>query len=353
MECIFDPGRSFYLGLLENGGDLVPEERARRRVLRPRPGRLERWLGKGGGPLRGFLRYVRYSLLLQWLIWRLRPRVVVTVCLEAMIAGCFTCKLGAVWLGSVGSDNHEVLRREHTRFQPILQKLLGLVYRRPDFMIAASGGLKDVLSREFGVPTERIEVIHNPVDVERVRARSAEPLQEEGFLLGVGRLIEVKGFELLLRALARVPGTDLVLLGEGAQRNYLETVAAELSISRRVRMPGYEENPWKYMKRAALVVVPSLSEGFSNVLAEALAAGACVVASDCPHGPKEIVRNGIEARMVPAGDVPALAEAIGELLNDAPARERLRRAAAERAWEFDVSAIGPRYLQFLDRVGQG
>lgn len=324
-----------HLGLLDSGGDL-PADSAR--IHRPRPTPLERWASRPG-PLRAFVRYWRYSLRLLWLLLILRPQVLVTASLEAMIAGVFVPKPGVRWVGSVGSDNHEVLLREHPRHHRLYGALLGLVYRRPRHMLVPTRGLAQVMARHFGV--RRLHVIPNPVHVARVRAQAARPAPTD-VILAVGRLIEVKGFDLLIRAWATVrdqlPGSRLVIRGDGPWRDRLQALARELGVP--LELPGFTPNPWAEMHHAQCVVIPSRAEGFSNVLAEALAAGAAVVAFDCGHGPREVLRDGVDGRLVPCGDVAALGRAL-------LAPPDTRRAAQERARDFDLPRVAERYRAFL------
>lgn len=304
-------------------------------------------LVRGGRPWPGFLRHVGYVLRLTALTWKLRPRVLVTFCLDSLISACFVPRPpGTAWVAYVGSDVHEHLEREYRPFHRLLQSLLGWVYRRPPRLVAVSQGLRRALGRNFGIPLERIVVLANPVDVARVRAASSAPGEE--FVLGVGRLIPMKGFDLLLRAVAPLPGVRVVILGEGRERGRLLKLAQELGMADRLELRGYDANPWRSMRAATLVVVPSRSEGFSNVIAEALASGAALVVSDCPHGPRELVEDGVSARLVPSEDVEALREALRDLLADPDARHRLRAGALARAAEFDVARVCPQWVEFLD-----
>lgn len=328
----------WHLGLLDSGCDLRGGPPAHR-VHRPRSTALERWAA-GPGPLRGFVRYWRYSLRLLWLLVTLRPRVLITASLEAMIAGVFVPKPGVRWVGSVGSDNHEVLQREHPRHARLLQGLLGLVYRRPACLVVPTHGLAEVMRRHFGV--RRVHTIPNPVHLPRVGTAPPGPGPRE-VILAVGRLIEVKGFDLLLRAWAaagdRLRGKRLVIRGDGPWRERLRRQAEELGVP--LELPGFTADPWSEMRAADRVVIPSRAEGFSNVLVEALAAGASVVAFDCGHGPREILRDGIDGRLVPCGDVEALAAALAE---------PVRFDGRERAREFELPRVAARYREFLGRL---
>lgn len=152
-------------------------------------------------------------------------------------------------------------------------------------------------------------------------------------LLALGRLAPEKGFDLLLEAFAALAGSrpqwSLVILGEGPERQRLEAQRRALGLEGRVLLPGATAEPAVWLRRAELFALSSRFEGFSNALCEALACGVPAVAFDCQSGPAEILRHGVDGLLVPPEDVPALAAALGRLMDDEP----LRRAMAARAPE--------------------
>jgi glycosyltransferase involved in cell wall biosynthesis len=132
-------------------------------------------------------------------------------------------------------------------------------------------------------------------------------------VLGVGRLTRQKDFESLVRAFAQVRQhrpARLLILGEGEERSALEALVRELGLESDVALPGFQAGAQACMTRAAVFVLSSAWEGLPTVLIEALAAGTTVVATDCPSGPREILRGGELGRLVPPGDVEALARGI-------------------------------------------
>jgi len=150
-------------------------------------------------------------------------------------------------------------------------------------------------------------------------------------LLGVGRLTRQKNFPNLIRAFARVrtqQPSRLMILGEGEDRSALETLIAELGLQGEVSLPGFVQNPYAYMKRAAMFVLSSDWEGLPTVLIEALALGTPVVSTNCPSGPMEILRGGVLGRLVPMQDAEALAQAITASLSE-PFKPVLEAAYAD------------------------
>lgn len=225
------------------------------------------------------------------------------------------------------------------------------LYRLADGVVCVSRAAAEDLVRFAALPAERVQVIFTPVDTAAVQRRAAAPLEHPWFrsgappvLLAVGRLEPQKNFALLLRAFARtreVLDARLVILGEGSERTKLEALVAELGLAEHVSMPGFVDNPYAYMGRAAALALSSDLEGLPNVLLEALACGCPVVSTRCPSGPNEILDEGRYGALVPVGDASALAGALLCALRADSPEDRAHRV--ERAQEFSPSLAFQRY----------
>lgn len=230
------------------------------------------------------------------------------------------------------------------------------LYRRADLITAVSEGVKDDVVARLGLPADRIMVVYNPVVTDEISSLAAEPVTHPWFqedrpiILGVGRLIAQKDFQTLIRAFAEVRRTvaaRLVILGEGPLRQRLLQLADACGVASDVSLPGFDKNPFKYMARCALFVLSSTEEGLPGALIQAMACGAAVIATDCPAGPSEIITPGVDGRLVPVGDVSALAATISELLMNPLMRQRLGQQARQAAKRFAVSNVIDRYLAAL------
>jgi N-acetylgalactosamine-N,N'-diacetylbacillosaminyl-diphospho-undecaprenol 4-alpha-N-acetylgalactosaminyltransferase len=194
-----------------------------------------------------------------------------------------------------------------------------VAYRRADRIVCVSNDVaRDLVDHRLA--TERaVIVIYNPIDLEALETqshdiagalawRSRQPPRRRLIVL-VGALKAAKAHMLALRALGLLPQEfAMVFVGDGPERERLETYSADRNVADRVTFVGAASNPYGWMREADVVIVPSLYEGFGLVAAEARAVGARLVATDVP-GLREIVPL-LGGTLVPAGDEAALAAAI-------------------------------------------
>lgn len=225
-------------------------------------------------------------------------------------------------------------------------------YPWADGIVAVSHGVAKDLAFVTGLPSERIQVIYNPVMIPDLLERAKEAVDHPWFtlgqppvVLGVGKLTEQKDFPTLIRAFALVRQLQqarLVILGWGAQRPRLEALVRELGLEEDVAMPDHVKNPYAYMKRAAVFVLSSAWEGLPNVVIEAMAVGTPVISTDCKSGPKEILDNGKYGSLTPVGDSRAMAEKILSVLSG-------NSKSVAPAWldQFRLEASTQQYLGVL------
>lgn len=233
------------------------------------------------------------------------------------------------------------------------------LYGRAAAVVALSRGAAEDFSRLFPHLAGRLHVVYNPVVDERLAQLAREPVAHpwlgagEPVVLACGRLVRQKGFDLLLRALAelrRQRPARLIILGDGPERAPLERLAAELGLSGSVDLPGLEANPFRYMARADAFVLASRWEGLANVLIEAMACGAPVVAADCVAGPSEIIRHGVDGLLVPPEQPAALAQAVRMLLENRALARRFADEGRRSAQRFEAGAIARQYEALLDEL---
>jgi len=181
-------------------------------------------------------------------------------------------------------------------FEKILKKMLSISYKIADTVVAVSYGIKSDLIDNFGVSEKKIEVIYNPVDIEKIKMLSLQKKQRQsgdGFVfVTAGRLVESKNYPFLFEAFRLLPSfCKLWILGSGEMEQELKFLAVELGIHERVSFFGFCENPYSYFASADCFVMASRLEGLPTVLIEALACGLPIISTDCKSGPREILTD--------------------------------------------------------------
>jgi len=228
---------------------------------------------------------------------------------------------------------------------PIVTKY---VYSKSESIIAISNGVKSDTMKTFDISGSNIKTIYNPAVTDDIFDKMKEPVEHPFFkeenkvFIAVGRLVEQKGFNTLINAFESVEkqtGAKLIILGDGKEKKNLVKLRQDLSLTDSVSFVGFVKNPYKYINNADVFVLSSLWEGFGNVVAEALACGTPVVATDCDSGPAEILDNGKYGKLVPVGDVNKLSREMVDVLD----QEQNKVALVNRAKAFHIQNIGPQY----------
>lgn len=276
-----------------------------------------------------------------------RPDIVHTRNAEAFFYGFLAGKLAGV-PAIVHSEHGRTFDDRGIRF--VVQRVLSN-------FTAAIGAVSEQLKRDLihhiGIPGERIAILHNGVDLDRFSSlESKETLRRDlGFstndlVVGsVGRLVAVKNYPLLLRAVASLGDerVRLLLVGDGPERGSLEELANSLGLGRRVTFLGHRNDIPSLLSTMDVFVLPSFSEGMSNTLLEAMASGIATIASDV-GGNSEIIRNGQDGFLFPNDDQEALRLLLVRMLEDSVARGRVAAAGRDRvAREFSMNAMVARY----------
>lgn len=282
---------------------------------------------------------------------REQPRVLVPHVTHACLVALAAARLSGVGSG-VGrvpvvvvevSTLRRIAARSGLARDRLLPALARRLYPSAAAVVANGRGVADDLVALCPRLAGRVEILPGPMIGERLWKGAAEAVDDDWFapgrppvVLAVGRLVPEKDLPTLLAAFARLRsgGRDarLLVLGEGPERARLEALAADLGLVQGtdVRLPGADPNPYRFMARAAAVVLSSVVEGLPTVLVEALALGAPVIATDCPSGPAEVLDGGRFGRLVPVGDAEGMAATFGEVLDELS--ERPPAPVPREAW---------------------
>lgn len=225
-------------------------------------------------------------------------------------------------------------------------------YRDCQHLIGNTADIVDYLVKQ-GWPAERAHYLPNFVTEERAtpvrRAEFFTPASAP-LVLALGRLHENKAFDVLLEALARTPNVYLWLAGDGPERGRLEALAEKLAVKPRVRFLGWRDDGPALFATCDLFVCPSRLEPLGNVVIEAWAQGAPVVAADS-LGPGTLIDNMETGVLVPIDNASALARAIRLVLDDPNLRGRLAHAGRETyEANFTEARVVAQYLDFFRRI---
>jgi glycosyltransferase involved in cell wall biosynthesis len=166
-------------------------------------------------------------------------------------------------------------------------------------------------------------------------------------ILAMGRLWNVKGFDLLLAAWSvaspKLPNWSLRIVGDGQLREQLVRLAGDLGIEHRVTFAPFSDDPYSMYSECGIFVLSSRFEGLPFVLIEAMTCGAPCISFDCPNGPREVIRNGVNGLLVPAESVDALASAIVKLGESPMLRHRIGNAARSVSKKYTEPLVAARW----------
>lgn len=251
--------------------------------------------------------------------------------------------------------------------------------------VACSKEITDELVKDYGLKIDNSYTVYNGIDLERIKKNASirlnEPLHKdkERIIITVGRLARQKGQWHLIRAVKKLRDdglpVKLLILGEGELRNTLQKMIIAGGLENDVFLSGFVSNPQQYIAEADVVVFPSLYEGFSNAIAEALACGVAVISTDHETGAREIlapqtnyhvkVKNRIEKAeygiLTPVCDgknrgvnehlsneEKLMAEAIRKVITDPKLNTHYRYAALKRARQLDIRTIASEWIRVIE-----
>jgi GalNAc-alpha-(1->4)-GalNAc-alpha-(1->3)-diNAcBac-PP-undecaprenol alpha-1,4-N-acetyl-D-galactosaminyltransferase len=234
---------------------------------------------------------------------------------------------------------------EFGAFHRLLRKVS---YRRAKGIIAQTEKAKGLYSIQL--KNKNITVIGNPIRNIRVRNFTE---QKENIVLTVGRLIRTKHHDRLIEIFSgiSVPGWKLVIVGGDAlkQNNMirLKELIQKLGMNDRVILTGNQSEVDGYYLKSRIFAFASSSEGFPNVVGEAMSAGLAVVAFDCVAGPGELIENGRDGFLVPVFDFEMFRVKLEQLMSNEDIRVKLGRQAKNSIMNFSLNIIGGKYFNFI------
>lgn len=242
-----------------------------------------------------------------------------------------------------------------------------------DLIVCNSEYQKDYLVSKAPHLEGKAAVVYNIIDVKRIQQLREEEMADSiaqfvsghKFIVSTGRFANAKGLNNLIKAFSELAKRDedvrLVMIGDGELREKIESLIGALGLQDRILLPGFDANPFKYIARANMFVLPSFYEGFPNTLVEAMSCGTPVISTDCPSGPAEILcGNAADGNVITdtgillkpfseeettwdAGDIRKehilFADEMERLLTDRELADKLAKNALERVKDFTADKI--------------
>lgn len=302
-------------------------------------------------------RVVRALLPLTRYLRKNKPAAMLSALGHANVVALFAAKMVDANTNMVVSERSTVSKAYETS-QGFIQKVIfhavKYIYKWAYGICAVSDAASRDLEQFASLPAGSVTTIYNPFDLNRIRNCAAEPIDHPWFVAGqppvivaMGRLNEAKDFGVLLNAFASLRKSRdvrLLILGEGELRDQLEQKVCDLTLTENVLLAGFVSNPYAFLARANLFVLSSRREGLPGALIEAMICGVPVVSTNCLSGPEEILENGRWGKLVPVGDVNALAKAMADVL-DAPADQL--PDVTKRANDFEQNKAVDAYLKLM------
>ncbi|MDA3075782.1 glycosyltransferase [Campylobacter sp. JMF_04 NA10] len=249
-----------------------------------------------------------------------------------------------------------VLYKEPNFKSKISKFLLRWLYPKADFIYPNSLGNLCDLRDNFGINPAKMGVLYNALNLDEIAQKSQESIeQKKPFFLSVGRLDAGKNHELLIRAYAKLKNCDkdLLILGDGVLRESLQNLINELGLENRVKLLGFDNNPYKYMSKCYAFVFVSLFEGFSNALIEALACGKLVISSDHQSGARELLGDDEWGVLVGVNDEEGTIKAMQKAIDEPEFVKIYEKKAKIRAAFFDKKKISKDLILKIEEIDKG
>lgn len=245
---------------------------------------------------------------------------------------------------------HQTLEAQHkTVMRRVLGRLVMALSGRVDHLVAVSNGVARDVEARSRLAGGRVKTIYNPVCTPIVTPQIAHPWlvhSNEPVIVACGRLVPQKDFTTLISAfvlLRQSHPARLLILGEGPLRDPLQRQINQSGVADVIQLLGEVVTPAAFMKDASCFVSSARWEGFGMAIAEAMAVGCPIVATDCPSGPSEVLADGAYGALVPVANADALAKALAATL-DRGHDPRPAQASLDR---FDPTTIANAYLDLI------
>jgi glycosyltransferase involved in cell wall biosynthesis len=266
------------------------------------------------------------------------------------------------WNPALVLEENVVLSRFYTfdnsKFVFLKKLLTRLLYPKSNLIIVPSAGVRNDLCENFNIHPSHIKVIPNPVDIEAISRLSKEAVSHPWFLnkevpvaVIACRLVKSKNLDWLIDIcvdLHKQQMLRLLILGEGPEQERLEALIKRFNADEYIQLLEPQENPFKFVSKSDIFILPSLTESFSYILVEAMACGVPVISVNCPSGPREIIDDGMNGFLVEPYDKEGMKSKILLLLRDANLRKKFLNNSMMSLYDFELKKILKKYVKIFE-----
>jgi len=300
-------------------------------------------------------------IYLQKLIKSISPDIIISFMFYTsfwIIPIMYLFKINAPLIISVNS-NPDSQYKKKIYFKYLLKFLFPL--KKVTAIVPVSKELKTVLAQKYRISKLKMIPIYNGVNIEKIKQMALEKIDNHEKIFNnpniikfitVGRLSAEKGHKYLIEAFTKVlkeiPNSKLFIIGEGKTRIQIEKMIQDRNLNNSVSLMGFLQNPYNYISRSDIFVLPSLSEGLPYALIEALICKIPIVSTNCETGPNEILENGKYGILTKVADSQDLADKMISLAKDEKARINLSNISHRRIKAFENETFIKKWIRLTD-----
>ena len=234
-----------------------------------------------------------------------------------------------------------------------VSKLVRLLYARADYLVVVSKGIRKSFQRKFKL-RKNIRVIYYGLDQTHLTTRIGRKKQSENIILSIGRLDVQKDFLTLIRSFhllnQKFGKTMLWIVGDGPQKGEIEQLISELKLNKKIKILGWRQNIYPFLKKAKVFVLSTNREGFGYVIIEAMSQGIPIIATNVNYGPAEILDNGKYGILVDKNDPLSLSRSILKLMTNKRYYDSFKEKAKERSKFFSEEKMLRSYAVLINKL---
>lgn len=243
---------------------------------------------------------------------------------------------------------HNIAQQEQEKVGKIINRFF---FRRCNVIpVALSEKVKKTIEDVYGMPAQKVPVIFNGIDLSRCQVKTDYTKKGTFTILHIGRFMDVKNHELILKSFARFvkqhPDTRLELIGDGVLREKMEQLAIKLGIEKEVQFAGVQSNVYPWLHNADVFILPSKFEGLPMTLIEAMGTGLPIIAS-AVGGIPDLLKNEDEALLIDPTE-EGIVQSLEILYDDGERRESLGQKALQKSVHFSAQAMAKEYLKLYE-----